>query len=640
MRMKTTALGALAAIGLAGLAIDRTHDHASHPLAHMSAHDHTVLADNVSLAERETAQAAERAMAPGLKPPTIRSSEEEHEHHLFDPAGSPRNAPAPTRAPVYDSKNTDGQAGSGPRGLVYKAGGKLLDPAKAADGLIWRTGYGSWEPSLGVTKEGVVFLSARNTNADPGVARSKDGGKTWEEKSPPQHVASLDPFVWVDQTTGRVFANDIEATVTCPPISYSDDLGETWMTLEVCGQFDHQSVFTGPPVTSTPSGYPNVAYFCAITGGMLADSSTMTGCSRSRDGGLTWLPTASNPYGVREAPEGYDANPWCDGAAGHGVAGPDGTIYVARGWCLEPYVAISRDEGDTWEQVRLPGPKHPPGSHESNVAIDRAGTVYVTWVAENRHVVVTRSKDGGKTWTEPVDVTPPGVTQTSLPSIDAGDAGRLAFSFVGGTAPADAADETKTWNGYIVTGFGMDTDDPTFYSATINDPADPFWRGDCGVLRCGNIGDFVDVVIAPDGTPIAAHVDSCPTDGGKTCTNFDVHLPRGEAVMGQLIGGPPLVGTIAEQTPAVQMPAPKPTAAGCRAATPLRIALKKPRRGRVQSAEVFVNGKRVKRVRAGRKPLKSVTIKRLPAGKAVVKVVVRSSTGRKATKKATYRTCG
>jgi hypothetical protein len=628
-------LGALAAVGAIGLGSSLAQDHADHPLAHLAAHDHSVLADDVSLAEREAAQVAERAMVRGVKAPTFSTSEEEHEHVLQDvPAPG-----APTfREPVYDSKNTDGQAGSGPVGFAYKPGGRKVESRYKPDGLIWRTGFGSWEPTLGLTKDGSIFFSARNTNADPGVARSLDGGRTWEEKSPLQHKISLDPFLWVDPATNRVWANDIEASVTCPPISFSDDKGETWTTTTVCGQFDHQSVFGGPPATSTPTGYPNVVYFCAITGGALADSSTMTGCSRSRDGGITFLPTASNPYGYREAPEGYDANPWCDGAAGHGHVDAKGVVYLARGWCLEPYVAISRDEGDTWEQILLPGPKHAAGSHEANVVTDKAGTVYVSWVDEKRHVVVTYSKDGGKTWVDAIDVTPPDTFEASLPNIDAGDPGRISLTFVASTQRPDAPDESKTTNGYLVTSTNFTSGDPTLHVAMINDPADPFWRGECGTLRCGNIGDFTDVVIGPDGTAYAAHVDSCPTDGGKTCTNFDVHLPRGEAVMGQMVGGPPLIGTIADQTPAVSLPAQQPPPPGCRPRASLRITLKKPKRGRISSATIYVNGKRVKTVR-GRKIPKRVTLRKLPAGRAVVKVVVRSTAGRKVTQKKTYRTC-
>jgi hypothetical protein len=635
IRWLTAACGAsAAAFALAGNPAG--HDHDAHPLEHLHEDERALLADQTSIAEHEALRNARRAMTLGIEPPTFRTGEEEHEHHLVDSgaAGAKQFA-----GPVYESKNTDGQAGSGPRGVAYKAGGRVLAGVTGPDGLIWRTGYGSWEPTLGVKKDGTVFFSARNTNVDPGVVRSRDGGRTWEEKTPAQHEVSLDPFVWVDQATGRVWANDIEASVTCPPLSFSDDDGETWTTSTVCGQFDHQSLFGGPPVTSTPTGYPNVVYYCAITGGALADSSTMTGCSRSRDGGLTFVPTASNPYGPREAPEGYTANPWCDGAAGHGAVDAQGVVYLARGWCLEPYLAISRDEGDTWEQIRLPGPKLAAGAHEANVAIDRAGIIYVTWVDDKRRVVVVRSSDRGKTFSDPVDVMPPGVSQGSLPNIDAGDAGRVALTFVASTSLPDAPDDGKTWNGYMVAGYGMDTPDPTFHATTINDPADPVWRGECGTLRCGNIGDFTDVVIAPDGTPIAAHVDSCPTDGGKTCTNFDVHLPRGEAVMGQLVGAPPLIGTIAEQTPAVTLPKP-PAAPACRPSKPLRIKLRKPKRGRVASVEVFVNGKRVKRVRARSRALRSVMLRRLPAGRAVVRVVVRSTSGRKATRRSTYRTCG
>ena len=60
------------------------------------------------------------------------------------------------------------------------------------------------------------------------------------------------------------------------------------------------------------------------------------------------------------------------------------------------------------------------------------------------------------------------------------------------------------------------------------------------------MGDFYDVTVGPDGTPRGAFVDSCPGPKNE-CTSFGVTDPRGEAIMGQLVGGPPLVGTIAQQ---------------------------------------------------------------------------------------------
>ncbi len=50
---------------------------------------------------------------------------------------------------------------------------------------------------------------------------------------------------------------------------------------------------------------------------------------------------------------------------------------------------------------------------------------------------------------------------------------------------------------------------PIFYSGTINDPADPLARGACGPRRCYDALDFIDVVIASDGTPWSALTDNC-----------------------------------------------------------------------------------------------------------------------------------
>jgi hypothetical protein len=603
----------------------------------------------VALLAAPAAAGASSAFSLQVTPPSL-AGEHAHGHLIDSPA-----AGATKRGPkVYESRNTDGQAGSGPRGFVYRPdGGKVTDPkllAQAPDALLWRTGFGSWEPTLGVRRDGAIFISARSSNVAPGYARSLDGGRTWEDKTPPQHEISLDPYLWVDEATGRVWTNDIEASVTCPPLSYSDDLGETWTTTTVCGQFDHQTLFGGRPVTSTPTGYPNVLYYCAISGGATSGSSTITGCSRSRDGGQTFVPTESPPFPARPAPPEYATfNPWCDGAVGHGTVAPDGTVYIARGWCAEPYVAISHDEGVTWERVALPGGNTPLEAHDVNVAVDADGTVYANWINKARRVVFSFSRDKGRTWSPALNVTPPGVYGASMPNIDVGAPGRVAITFMGGTSPANdpapgAQDgsleargeafmqaEELTWNAYMIMSPEATRDAPIFYGAVVNDPADPFWRGDCDTQRCGNIGDFVDVEITPDGTPVAALVDSCPTDGGKTCTGFDVHLPRGEAVMGQLVGGPPLVGTIAEQTPAVTLPGS--ACSGKR----LRVKLVRPKRGRIAGAEVFVNGRRVKRLRGRRIP-RSVVV-RLPAGEAVVRVVVRSTSGRRVVRKRTYRTC-
>jgi hypothetical protein len=67
---------------------------------------------------------------------------------------------------------------------------------------------------------------------------------------------------------------------------------------------------------------------------------------------------------------------------------------------------------------------------------------------------------------------------------------------------------------------------PTFRSAVVNDPADPFIRGTCGPFRCKAAYDFIDVQFAPDGTAWSPFVDGCANP--DTCTAL------GELLVGHL----------------------------------------------------------------------------------------------------------
>ena len=94
-----------------------------------------------------------------------------------------------------------------------------------------------------------------------------------------------------------------------------------------------------------------------------------------------------------------------------------------------------------------------------------------------------------------------------------------------------------TWNGYLtVTANALDVN-PTFHSAPVNDPDDPFVRGTCGPIRCKAVYDFIDVVIDKGGRAWAAYVDICIS----ACTEKGATENAGnEGVVGTLIGGPRL----------------------------------------------------------------------------------------------------
>lgn len=469
-----------------------------------------------------------------------------HTQLLRSPLTQPAEVAADDAYP--ERKNGNGQAGSGGRAVAHYAGGVEITRGKEAkrapDARLYRLGINGWEPTVGVDDENRVFFQARSPNLQPEVLRSTNEGDTWDIVSPtlagaPTQPVSLDPILYLDKDTGRVFTNNIPPSLTCQPISFTDDAGENWTNTGICGHFDHQNIFTGPPVSSeTLNDYPNLVYYCAINLVMLSGTSIATTCGKSLDGGMTWIHTGEPAYLTPFPPREDQTHTYCDGAVGHGYVGPDGTVYLPRVWCGQPFVAISRDEGLTWDQVQV---SDIGGNfHEAGVAADADGNVYYTWMGTDNLPYLAVSNDGGETFGEPMMIAPPGVVSASLPAMDMGDDGKLAIVYAGTTTQTDNAAD-KLWNGYITITEDALAKRPVFYSGTINDPADPITRGRCEGIRCTTLGDFFDVAIGPDGTPWAAFIDGCDGGPDNCITTFNAVGVRGESIVGRFVGGPPLV---------------------------------------------------------------------------------------------------
>lgn len=404
----------------------------------------------------------------------------------------------------------------------------------------------AWEPTVGVTADGVAFTFAddsditetgEDTEVTTEVLRSADGGVTWESVHPKlpaterrEGAPSLDPYVYVDQLTGRVFHLDLYAA--CSYLLYSDDLGETWdRNPATCGMFvnDHQTVVAGPP----PAGlrdlmlgeYPNVVYYCFSR---IADSL----CSRSLDGGRTFVPGATPSYPAVDYADGV----FCTGGM-HGAAATDGDgrLFIPKGHCNGSWLAVSEDGGDTWRRSRVDDLNAPAIAHTS-VAADAAGNLYYTWYDTTHHLpFLAVSRDHGLTWDDPLMIAPPGVVEVNFPTIAAGDEGAIAITFPGSTRADGSA-----WNQYAIVSTNALDERPLFLSATGNDPADPVLRGACGgETRCTGIGDFIDIEIAPSGELWAAATDACV----DTCvTGSGPVRDRGYGLMVRQVGGPRLRG--------------------------------------------------------------------------------------------------
>lgn len=443
---------------------------------------------------------------------------------------------------------------------------------------LTRTGEASFEPTMGVDAEGNVYLHPSGTGdaiedsgeTDPvGVAKTADGGATWETILPQAagvetHPVTLDPYLHLDRATGRLFVDDLSPAVNCSFFSWTDDGGDSWNhSVAGCMETDHQNVFTGPPRTSPTVGYPNIVYRCGINTVATALASTSTTCQRSLDGGRTWLPPGEPAFVADPREEGHMGVPGlCDGGAGHGTTGPEGVVYLPKGLCGQPWLAISDDEGLTWERVQVAENGMAQGhdangyhlqAHEAGVGVDPEGNVYYLWVAEDRLPYLATSTDGGETWSDPMMVGAPGVTQAALPALMVGDVGEVALAYMGSTnapegpyptcgnptecGPGHEAERdygNVTWNGYIAQVTDALSPEPTVYSAPVNDPADPLNRGRCGPVTCNQVHDFIDVTIGPDGSAWAPFVDGCkgPCVAGEEGNNAS------EGVAGRLWGGP------------------------------------------------------------------------------------------------------
>jgi hypothetical protein len=388
-----------------------------------------------------------------------------------------------------------------------------------------RIGREAGEPTLGVTKQGNAFVSASAFDSPGGqlsrtlVYSSTDGNRSWHNVTPltagqPVSPASLDPYLYVDKSTGRIFNDDL--TVGCSYLTWSDDQGRTWTKGNplACESpvDDHQTLVTGRPIAGlTTTGYPNLVYYCV---NKVADVQ----CARSQDGGLTFRISGNPAYMGVEQPQ--DGSPHqgetavlCGGLHGHIITDPAGRLYVPKGHCDQPWLSMSADGGATWTQTLVN--RMTVASHQTSVTSDTAGNLYYTWIgADDLLPYLAVSRDHGRTWGPALLIAPPGVAAVNFPTVEAAEPGHLVVSFPGTTARDATA--ARPWSYYVAVTTDALASRPVFHSTTANPRTDPIHRGPC-LDRCAGMFDFVDVVIAPSSGELwAAAVDTCTSVACRT----------------------------------------------------------------------------------------------------------------------------
>lgn len=400
------------------------------------------------------------------------------------------------------------------------------------------------EPTMGVDSKGRAFYAAGDfdgtggTTARTEIFRSTDGGLSFQEVTPQVGgvdvpPTTLDPYVYVDQRTDRVFSIDLEA-LAGSYLAYSDDAGTTWSASAMAapGVNDHQTFFTGPPSASSllpPSltGYPTVAYYCV-------NALVAVTCSRSTDGGVTFQPLPSAPFSD------------CAGCqTGHGVVDSQGRVFLPKGAVpgtldpAEPQVAVSEDGGGSWRVTNVAGRELQSGSRHTAVAVDAADNVYYVWYDATYQLPwMAVSTDHGRTFGEPMMVAPPGVHDANFPMVAAGDEGRVAISFPGSSvdAPNDA---TRPWHAWVMVTEDALASRPTFHAAPADDGSDPLHRGVCN-NRCSGMYDFIDLQVSPlDGSAWATFTDTCTSLACRTQRRSGV-ASDAQGVAVRTVAGPSL----------------------------------------------------------------------------------------------------
>ena len=455
-------------------------------------------------------------------------------------------------APSERSGNANAVAGTstGAKAVAHYAGQKVIRnssvTSKAPTGQARYVGEDAIEPTIGTAKDGDLFYVASGSQLGPSILKSSDMGKKWADVSPkvgPQnrHAVTLDPYVYVDENTQRLFTIDL--TVACSYLSFSDDDGKSWITNPLaCGTpvNDHQTLFSGPGKSSPDVPlYDGIVYYCYSA--VLA-----TNCTKSLDGGVTFQQTGEPVYSSLNPREGEPSEGRCTGFNGHGAVGADGTVFLPKDACEQPYLFRSTDEGQTWDGVRV-SKKSLPYGPDPAVTVDKKGNVYYAWTGPGGKLFMAVSKNNGRSFGPTMDITAPKVVGTEMPTIDVLAPGKVAVGYMGTTNSKDNSkgmpqrDYSKaTWNGYITMTTNGLAKKPVFYSATVNKPSDPIYRGKCNIAtdRCTPNYDFMDIQISPqDGRPYAAFVDACVLICSKA---GGVANDGGAGFVGTLVGGPKL----------------------------------------------------------------------------------------------------
>ncbi len=297
------------------------------------------------------------------------------------------------------------------------------------NGSGWEAGPPAFlgEPVVGVLtdpRDGALYASLRMGHFGPKMRRSRDGGRTWqdiacprfaEEPAPAPTPTSPEEFeafqayaeerkkgpsvdtIWIMAAGGADEPGVLWAGTLPGGLFKSADHGESWSLVESLWNVPQREKWMGggADLPGIHSVYVDPRDSKKLTLGV-----SCGGVWKSDDGGETWRQAG---HGLRAAflpPDlAYDPTSQDPHRLAHCTADPD-TV-----WCQHHNgVFLSRDGGDNFEEITDIDPSvfgfavasHP---HDPETAWLVPGIKDEQRVPVDGRFVVTRTKDGGKSWT-------------------------------------------------------------------------------------------------------------------------------------------------------------------------------------------------------------------------------------------------
>ncbi len=361
----------------------------------------------------------------------------------------------------------------------------------------------AFEPSVRVARDGTVYVAMARAFPNPSwLWYSLDNGATWLKSPNPPGMRGAEPEISLAEDGTLYFSDLYVGNVV---VGWYKNRGATlagWTAIgEASAAVDRQWIAVGPK---------------AATGGHALFVNTN---DVGRGVMQYFTPDITAAPAVKPAPIVVGGGPSYP-VAYDPVKRWAYTVYEATG------VLVARTSTGTQAlptRFAVSGESSGIANVFPSVAVDKAGNVFAVWSAQEGSefkIQLMWSTNEGATWNGPVAVSPPGGTHV-FPWIAANEPGRIAIAWYGSDDVGHPHSLTSSaWQVRFAQSIDVLSGNPTF--ARVKATPTVHTGSICiAGISCdppsGNVdrdlGDYLQVTIAPDGMAHVAYTDDVGTDG-------------------------------------------------------------------------------------------------------------------------------